>query len=194
MFKVRKLIGVLLLTLLLLLSAGCSEGSPGEVNENDTNYHSDDDNAPRTFVFADQYPYPGKKAECTILDKTPNVPHTVYIYVINNGENWKDNDVRNITITYYDLTRPGVTVAINSSQIHILKDGKKDDQTYIRVDNVVYPQNARGYFLIQGEIEQGNNKWYQKSVSSNQYNYGTPPPVQPPLKKENLIYEKEIVQ
>jgi len=186
---------IVVIVLILLILSGCSDATGGSSEDNGLDYENDDDDeAPRTFVFSDEFPYPGKKNDCLILDKTPNVAHTVYIYVVNNGENWKGNDVRNIKITYIDLSRPGQSKVINSSQIHTLKDGKKNDLTYIRVDNVIYPDDAKGYLQIEGEIEQGKNKWYQKKLGSNSYNYGNPTSVIPPLNKDKVVYEKEIVQ
>lgn len=178
--------------LFLSLLSGCS-GTGGSPGGGDIAYGDDEDkNAPRYFVFGDTFDKDSSdKRDCFIADKPPNVPHTLYIYVINNGGQWKNNDVRNIAVTYYDNTRPGVTVP--QSDIHILKDGKHNDQTYIRVDNVIYPHDARGYFLIEGEIFQGN-KWYSKRVSSNLFNYGDPDKVKPPLNKNNIIYEKEVVE
>jgi len=191
---IRMLLTVMMVMILLVLS-GCDDpegqggGGTGGGNE-------DDPNDPRTFIFADsnQFPYE-KKEDCVILDKQPNTPHTVYIYLINNGGSWKDNEVKNIKISYYDLSR-GTITTIPQNNIHLLKYGKHD-LTYIRVDNVSYPLNARGYFGIEAEVEQGNKKWYKKNVFSNQFNYGTPPPpTPPPITKDQIIYEyrKEVKQ
>jgi len=198
MFKSIRILWIIFLITALLLLPGCDNsggdcesgggGSGGEVSE-------DDPNNPRTFIFSDNYPY-DKKDNNIIRDKQPNSPHDFYIYLITNGGSWKDNDVKNIKVTYYDLSR-GTTLTIPSSQIHESSYGR-DDLTYIRVQSFSYSQNARGYFLIEAEVEQGNNQWYNKRVKSDPlFNYGTPPttpPSTPLITKNDIIYEKEIVE
>lgn len=182
MFRISKLLRIILLSLMLSLIGGCSDGSVPQPD--------DESNPFRTFVFSDSYPYPGKKADLSIDDQQVGVSHTIYVYVVNNGENWKANDLRNIVITYYDLTH-SETIEILPEQIHILESEDKG-LTYIRVDNIVYPEDASGYFFIEGDIYQGNG-WVHREVSCEQFDYGDPPEIIPPSLRTNILYEKEIV-
>lgn len=187
MIKSTRAIWTIMLVLVLLLLAGCS-GSTEEGGGDPTEYLDEDDPKTRTFsIVSDRFPYPGKKEERIVSDQLPNVAYTIYIYVINPGEQWMSNDVRNVKVTYYDNTRPGVTVEYD--QIFIEKYNKS---TYIRVDNVSYPQNARGYFVIEGEVAQVN-KWYRKRVVSNLFNYGDPGDIPIPINRDYILYEKEYV-
>lgn len=190
MLKTIRIIWAMMLLLLVLLLTGCANG---DGSAGDASGDSDDDlDKWRTFIVADedQFPYPGKKVDCIISDKPINTSHSIYIYVINHGENWAKNNVRNLKITYYDLTRPGVTVEYD--QIHLQEYDKK---TYIRVDNISYPYDARGYFRVEGEIEQGKNKWYYRDVKSKNFNYGDPDggTQPPPMQKDFILYQKEYV-
>lgn len=180
-----RLLWTILLLLFLFLLTGCSEGSDGGVIE----YTGDDDSkdAPRYFIFCDNYPYPGKKEDCTITDKDPEITHTIYIYVINNGENWKDNEFRNVKLTYYDIIRGESTVYEGDDIHYYISDKHENSYAYV---NVIYPEDARGYFTIEGEILQGGTHWYFKQEDSNLFNYGDPPA---PLDRNDVIYEKEIV-
>ena len=187
MLKWTRVIWTLLLLVMLLLLAGCDNGDGGGGDPCDPD---DDDEKKRTFVIADtlQFPYPGKKEDCLISDKETNDSYYIFIYVINHGENWAKNDVRNIKVTYYDITRPGETVEYDQISIE-----KYDKHTYIRVDNISYPYDARGFFRVEGEIEQNKNKWYYRDVQSNDFNYGNPGGGSIPIDRDFILYEKEYV-
>lgn len=187
--KKEKLVIMILLLCLLLSATGCAtepEGSGGEDDPSDDVYDPDD-TTPRFFAIADEFPYPGKDYYY-VFDKPTGVPHEIYIYVINNGGNWKENDVQNIKITYVDKTHSTVK---EYTDFHILENDK--DKTYIRVDGIIYPDDARGYFIVEGDIKQGSKKWQHKTAQSNLFNYGDPPNEPPPVSRDNILYEKEIV-
>lgn len=186
MIKSTRAIWTIMLVLVLLLMTGCSDS--GEGGDYPIEHIDEDPDSPRDFLISDQFPYPGKKTDCTVLDKPPNFTYSIYIYIINVGENWKKNDVRNISVTYYDNTSPGVKIEYD--QFSVLE---YNNLTYIRVDNVNYPQDARGYFRVTGEIEQGNNHWYPRHALSNLFNYGDPGDIPLPINRDYILYEKEYV-
>lgn len=185
MLKSTRIVWVIMLVLVLVLFTGCTT-DPGD-GDDGIEYSDDELESARDFIISDLFPYPGKKPDCTVLNKPINTNHSIYIYVINKGENWRKNDVRDIKVTYYDNTRPGETVVYD--EIYVLKH---QGNTYIRVDNIRYPVDARGYFRAEGEIKQGSH-WYAKSANSNLFNYGDPTSIPLPINRDYILYEKEYV-
>ncbi|MGI6449515.1 MAG: hypothetical protein ACOX3R_04205 [Desulfitobacteriia bacterium] len=191
-------LGTLIIVLVLLLLAGCSDGTGAGTGENNGEGSTEGDvHANRELVFTDLYPCPDKDEQN--LRRIHDFPEpesnllTIYIYVVNHGLNWSNDDhVRPIdgnSITYHDLTNPESTSINDSMSVQVITEDKK---TYIKI-TLNYDHNARGYFSFAGEYSNNGKDWYQISGISNQYIFGDPESVKPPLDKNRIIYEKEYV-
>lgn len=77
--KTNKAVLAVLLVLLLLLFPGCGTNG-GEGHDDDIDYIDHDPNSPRDFIISDLFPYPGKKPDCTVLNKPTNFTYSTYIY------------------------------------------------------------------------------------------------------------------
>ncbi|MFA6809296.1 MAG: hypothetical protein WCR27_09935 [Eubacteriales bacterium] len=176
---------ILILIFFSMLLSGCVAQNTTTPKSSENSCCSDDSEF-RTFAVGDTFPY-DKKENCIISNKNTGAEFSLYIYVITNGGSWKDNDVRNISVTYIDENRPEETTVFNDI------NNSNSDNTYIRVDKVSYDLDARGHFSITGEIQKNKNKWEEVTVLSNSFNFGNPTVVNPPISKDNIMYEKEVV-
>nr|MDA8227960.1 hypothetical protein [Desulfitobacterium hafniense] len=150
-------------------------------NDGNTN-----DNTPRTFVMSDLSPFP-KKDELVISDKEVSKPFSVYLYIVTNGEAYKQHSAYSINITLVDETNGTITPIRTSLTI-------EEDIGYVVIDNIKYDLPARVHFHIEGIITK-NKKDLFVSVDSNSFNIvgGQDPGGGQVPSDNNLIWEQEEV-
>lgn len=148
------------------------------------NVWAENDDSPRTFAITDQYPYPGK-FKSTMRDQPVNTPFSLYVYIVNNGGQFKPKDAaRNVKVTLY--TEDGYE--LNSTPYKVIPEGVG----YVEFQ-LSWPESKHVILKVTGTILKNGND-HKNETSSAQSNYfwiGDPlPSAQSGLGQ--VLWEKEV--
>jgi hypothetical protein len=149
------------------------------------NVQAENDNTPRTFVISDQYPYPGK-FNSSVEDQSVGSFFSIYVYIVNNGGNFKPNDAaENVIVTLYKE---------DGTKLYSLTSNNIPEGEGYAEFSVFWPEDEQVFLKVSGTIFKNGSDHNTQfvSVQSNVFWIGRPNPTpQPGL--GGLIWEKEII-